>query len=246
MPASRVNDPRTQGAALLASYPPRHRPGFDERLAAWQQLQQAGVPLPKTASGRTRPMAAKQLEATDTSANLCEEMEDLEQAARTIWKDETGELSALQASLKVVEAQVKIDKIEAFSTSMGAFATQASERLSKVKEQHTKADEGCKALKAWFGEDAKTEPEELFSTLNNFVLTFQKAHKYNKDRVEKKERDARMAAAKAAGKAAARGAAQRKNLVDNVEDGTAGRAARQRRQTHGSAGTASMSGAPPH
>ena len=34
MPASRVNDPRTQGAALLASYPPRHRPGFDERLAA--------------------------------------------------------------------------------------------------------------------------------------------------------------------------------------------------------------------
>ena len=56
--------PRTQGAALLASYPPRHRPGFEERLAAWQELQQAGVPLPKTASGRTRPMAAKQLEAT--------------------------------------------------------------------------------------------------------------------------------------------------------------------------------------
>lgn len=65
MPASRVNDPRTQGAALLASYPPRHhRRGFEERLAAWQELQQAGVPLPKTASGRTRPMAANQLEAT--------------------------------------------------------------------------------------------------------------------------------------------------------------------------------------
>lgn len=64
MPASRLNDPRTQGAALLASYPPRRRPGFEERLAAWQELQQTGVPLPTTASGRTRPMSAKQLEAT--------------------------------------------------------------------------------------------------------------------------------------------------------------------------------------
>ena len=49
-------------------------------------------------------------------------MPDLETAARTVWKDETAELNALKGSLKVVEAQVKIDKVPAFSSSMGAFA----------------------------------------------------------------------------------------------------------------------------
>ena len=188
---------------------------------------------------------ARHLEKDDVAARLTSEMADLEGAARTVWKDETSDLSALKASLKQVETQVKLDKIEAFTKSMGAFAQGSATQMEELVAQQAEADETCKELKKLFGEDEKkTEPEDIFSTLHNFVLTFQKAHKYNKDLVEKKERDARMAAAKAAGKAAARGAAQRKNLVDNVEDGTAGRAARQRRQTHGSAGTASVSGAP--
>ena len=44
-----------------------------------------------------------------------------------------------------------------------------------MQAEHTKADEGCGALKAWFGEEAKAEPEQLFSTLHNFILAFQQA-----------------------------------------------------------------------
>ena len=46
------------------------------------------------------------------------------QAARTIWKDETAELSGLQVSLRVVSTQVKLDKVVEFASSMGAFALQ--------------------------------------------------------------------------------------------------------------------------
>ena len=42
----------------------------------------------------------------------------------------------------------------------------------------------------WLGEDAKVQPEETFSSLHNFILTLQKAHKYN---IECDERDAKRA-----------------------------------------------------
>lgn len=149
-----------------------------------------------------------------------------------MWKDETGEFSALKASLKQVETQVKLDKVEAFTSSMGAFASGAAKNIEKLSGEHADAEEACKTLKGWFGEDAKTEPEDLFSTLHNFALTFQKAHKYNREQVLKEEKMARMAAAKAAGKAAPKptGAPQRKNLVDNVDGSEVGKMLEQRRR----------------
>ena len=131
-----------------------------------------------------------------------------------------------------------------------ALPKAAGEKLAKVQAEHEKADEGCKALKTWFGaseesprwqmappgrssqgraasthgphvmcgwltvvagsllppcpprwfgEDmAKTEPEDVFSTLHNFVLTFQKAHKYNREQELRKKKQEQMAKAKAA------------------------------------------------
>ena len=73
-------------------------------------------------------------------------------------------------------------------------------------------------LKGWFGEDAKTEPEDIFGMLHNFVITFEKAHKYNHAEAEKAKKKAQMEAAKAA-RGGGKGAAQRKNLVDGVADG---------------------------
>ena len=35
-------------------------------------------------------------------------------------------------------------------------------------------------LKAYYAEDPKTEPEDVFGILHNFTITFEKAHKYNK------------------------------------------------------------------
>ena len=38
----------------------------------------------------------------------------------------------------------------------------------------------------WLGEDAKVQPEEVFSALHNFALTLEKGHRYNLE-VEEKE-----------------------------------------------------------
>ena len=52
---------------------------------------------------------------------LGQEVPDLEGATRCILKDETSELSQLKASLKQVMTQVKLDKVEEFTASMGLF-----------------------------------------------------------------------------------------------------------------------------
>ena len=79
---------------------------------------------------------AKLLEKDDIAAKLTSEMADLEGAARTVWKDETSDLSALKASLKQVETQVKLDKIEAFTKSMGAFAQGSAKQMEQLVNQH--------------------------------------------------------------------------------------------------------------
>ena len=83
---------------------------------------------------------------------------------------------------------------------------------------HESTAEAITALKAWYGEDAKTEPEDIFGILHNFVITFEKAHKYNHAEAEKKKKKEKMDAAKAA-RGAGKGSGQRKNLVDGVADG---------------------------
>ena len=140
--------------------------------------------------------------------SLSATMPNLEMAARTVWKDDGAELAQLTAALKQVETQVKVDKVAAFTSSMGRFQTAAKEKEMALTEMKTKTDANLKELKKWFGEPEKTEPEEVFSTLHNFVLMFEKARKYNKemDALEKKQK-MRDAAKAAGGVAAFAGAA---------------------------------------
>ena len=140
--------------------------------------------------------------------SLSATMPNLEMAARTVWKDDGAELAQLTAALKQVETQVKVDKVAAFTSSMGRFQTSAKEKEMALTEMKTKTDANLKELKKWFGEPEKTEPEEVFSTLHNFVLMFEKARKYNKemDALEKKQK-MRDAAKAAGGVAAFAGAA---------------------------------------
>ena len=107
--------------------------------------------------------------------SLSATMPNLEMAARTVWKDDGAELAQLTAALKQVETQVKVDKVAAFTSSMGRFQTSAKEKEMALTEMKTKTDANLKELKKWFGEPEKTEPEEVFSTLHNFVLAFEKA-----------------------------------------------------------------------
>ena len=149
---------------------------------------------------------------------LAQEMPDLEGATRCIWKDETGEMGTIKASLKQVQTQVKLDKIEEFTSSMGKFHEMANKKVEGLSKVHEETNEAIVKLKGWFGEDAKTEPEDIFGMLHNFVITLEKAHKYNHAEAEKAKKKAQMEAAKAA-RGGGKGAAQRKNLVDGVADG---------------------------
>ena len=162
---------------------------------------------------------------------LGQEVPDLEGATRCIWKDETGELAQLKASLKQVQTQVKLDKITEFTDSMGLFQAEASSKVEALAAVHAETQAAINELKTYYAEDAKTEPEDVFGILHNFAITFEKAHKYNKAEIEKQKKQEKMAAAKAA-RGAGKGAAQRKNLVDGIADGKGMPGAARRQGQH--------------
>merc|ERR1740139_1597752 len=102
---------------------------------------------------------------------LGQEVPDLEGATRCIWKDETSELSQLKASLKQVQTQVKLDKITEFTETMGLFQSAASIKVDALAAVHAETQVAIAELKAWYGEDTKTEPEDVFGILHNFAIT---------------------------------------------------------------------------
>jgi len=189
-------------------------------------------------------------EATMLSA----QMPSIEAATRVVWQDEAAELNAITNSLKQVETQVKLDKVEAFTSSMGAFLQAARGPAESLSESYQQTDQACKSLREWFGEDPKSPPEHIFGALHNFTLVLEKAHKYNVECDERERKKAQMADAAAKRRASlkdinaggvqkgpplgfapneelAAKLAKRSNLVDNVEIGMAnGRLLKQRRQ----------------
>jgi len=138
---------------------------------------------------------ARKLAAKGMVDALADELEHVENAARVVWKDEEGELNAITAALKQVETQVKLDKNESFTSSMGAFASGAKAELEKVSEAKKGADKACVAMVKWLGEDAKMQPEDVFSTLHSFCLTLEKGHRNNLENEEKEAKRVRMEAA---------------------------------------------------
>ena len=143
---------------------------------------------------------------------LSAELSFVDAAARLRWKDECTEVSALSAGIEQVAAQVEMDKTGPFAESLGAFYTQASKQVSALVSKKDAADDACARIIAWFGEDKKANPEEVFSTLHNFMLSLEKARRYNVDCDEqelrrlKKEKELKLRTEKAAsGEKAAQG-----------------------------------------
>ena len=91
-----------------------------------------------------------------------------------------------------VTAQVKLDKNEKFTATMGAFHSKAKSEFEKMNEERKAADDEATKMIKWLGEDAKTQPEDLFSQLHNFRLTLEKGHRYNLDCDEKEAKKARQ------------------------------------------------------
>ena len=68
----------------------------------------------------------------------------------------------------------------------------ASHRGCFVKNGKTLRTLHAVSYRERFGEDAKTQPEDIFSLLHNFILSLEKAHKYNVERDAEKAKKKRL------------------------------------------------------
>ena len=73
-----------------------------------------------------------------------------------------------------VDQQLKLDTVASFTKSMGVFHVAASKQSDELRAKRDAADSSCKRMLERFGEDAKTQPEDIFSLLHNFILSFEK------------------------------------------------------------------------
>lgn len=176
------------------------------------------------------------------------------------WKSEAAEIRTLSANFKVVSNAVEHDTIEAFVRNMGEFVEQAKVQLEALDAEFIAADAACKELGNYMVEDGlATEPEKFLSMLHGFILSFEKADRFNQEvvlleaRKKKREEEAAkqaesrkakgaLAASAGSGPASAKEDAkfkmelnksimekagiknERKNLIDAVESGMAGKA----------------------
>lgn len=104
-------------------------------------------------------------------------------------------MEALTAALAQVAALVQADDNERFTTSMGAFHEMACAKTTKLSALRTETETACTDMLRWLGEDAKAQPEDAFSSLHNFLLSLEKAHRYN---AECDAKDAKKSARNAA------------------------------------------------
>lgn len=185
---------------------------------------------------------AEKLSPSGVVKRLREEMPSLAKL-RFDWKTEAAEVRTLGSNLKVVTNAVENDAIEAFVRHTGQFVSQAKEQLRELEAELAVADKACKELGAYLVEDSlSSEPEAFFSLLHGFLLSFEKAERFNQEmvalEVQKKKRE------EARKKRAAGGTApsakvdmaelnkailnragiknERKNLIDSLESNTAG------------------------
>jgi diaphanous 1 len=148
----------------------------------------------KTTDGKSTLLhyLAKKLAAKGVIGKLIDQMQHLEGASRVEWKEVGSEVSSLGSALKQVETQVKLDKNASFTASMGAFHVTAKEEHQTMAGMKEKADGEVTAMIKWLGEEAKVQPEEVFSNLHNFLLALEKGHRYNLDCEEKEAKRLRQ------------------------------------------------------
>lgn len=66
-------------------------------------------------------------------------------------------------------SQVKLDKNAQFTSVMGTFHTKAKGEHEAMTEAKKAADTEAAALLKWLGEDAKSQPEDVFSQVRPFT-----------------------------------------------------------------------------
>ena len=98
---------------------------------------------------------------------------------------------------------MKVDKVAAFTSSMGRFQTAAKEKELALTEMKTKTDANLKELKKWSASPRRPSPRRSSRRCTTSCSCSRMARKYNKemDVLEKKQK--MRDAAKAAGGVAA-------------------------------------------
>lgn len=106
------------------------------------------------------------------------------------WKSETAEISILKGQLKVVSNAAEHDPVEAFVSNTTAFLGEAEQLMNALDAEQKAAETACKDLGNYLVEDSLTsEPETFFNLLQSFVLSFEKAEKFNHEMQQKKKRE---------------------------------------------------------
>lgn len=161
---------------------------------------------------------AEKLSDSGVVRRLREELPSLA-GLRFEWKSEAAEVRTLSGSLKIVANAVEHDTIESFVRNTGEFVAQARGQLDALDAEFSAADKACKELGSYIVEDSlANEPETFFSLLHSFVLSFEKAERFNQEMVllEAKKKKREEAATKQAEERLARG-----SLVANAGTGPA-------------------------
>jgi len=191
---------------------------------------------------------AEQLAPSQMVKKLKDELATLPQL-RFEWKAEQNEIRALTASIKVVTNAVANDTVQAFVQNMGTFADAGKAQLDQLTSELDAADMACKELGDYLVEDSlKDEPEKFLAMLQAFVVSFEKADRFNQEsvRLEAQKKKREEAASKREAERKAKGPSDgkdnasdaqfkmelnkallqkagirndRKNLIDSVESG---------------------------
>lgn len=102
-------------------------------------------------------------------------------------KDLQNGMSEIQRLIQALEV-LPLDPSDRFVSVMSAFV---EEKLPKVQELQAQAETMEKLLKdllSFFGEDASSSSEELFSIINRFSLNLKKAHVENEQTKEQQSK----------------------------------------------------------
>jgi len=151
---------------------------------------------------------AEKLASQGVVRKLREEMPALA-GLRFEWKSEAAEVRGLASSLNVVKNAAEHDSVDAFVRTTSAFVSSAEGKLKALEDELGAAGAACKELGAFLVEDSlAAEPEAFFGMLHGFILSFEKAERFNHEvkllEAQKKKRE--EAAAKRDAERRARGA----------------------------------------
>lgn len=117
------------------------------------------------------------------------ELSAMDAPLRFEWAAVSAEVDILSSSVRRIETLVASDKVAAFTASMGTFLQEAKAKMDALSKMKAEVNQLCLDLGTWFAEQkVDKEPEKFFALIGTFVKTLENADKYNREAVERDEK----------------------------------------------------------